>query len=492
MLFNSIEFAIFLPIVFVLYWFVTNKNLKLQNILLLVASYVFYGWWDWRFLSLVFVSSLVDYIIGINIEKTEKKLNRKILLFASLFVNLGFLGFFKYYNFFVDSFIDAFSFFGMQFQARTLNIVLPVGISFYTFQTLSYTLDIYKHRLKPTEDIIAFFSFVSFFPQLVAGPIERASNLLPQFTKKRKFDLLQAKDGMRQILWGLFKKIVIADNAATFVNEIFEKSDTMPGSTLFIAAILFAFQIYGDFSGYSDIAIGTARLFGFKLMRNFAFPYFSKDMAEFWRTWHISLSTWLRDYLFLPTAYWTMNKIKNPKFLSIKAEVWGYVVGISFTWFLGGLWHGAKWTFVLWGCLHGLYLVVSHITKKFRKKTLRKLKIKKKNPVLVFIQTIGTFFLVTIAWVLFRAENVGQAFSIFNTILSESFFETPNLKGKVLLSGIFIIFLVVFEYIQRKKEHALEIQKWNLIFRWSFYFFVLFIGVFFGNFNEVEFIYFQF
>ena len=492
MLFNSIEFAIFLPIVFVLYWFVTNRNLKLQNVLLLVSSYIFYGWWDWRFLSLVFISSLVDYLLGLNIDKTEDKLKRRILLYTSLFVNLGFLGFFKYYNFFVDSFIDSFSMLGMSFQARTLNIVLPVGISFYTFQTLSYTLDIYKHRLKPTKDIVAFFSFVSFFPQLVAGPIERASNLLPQFTKKRNFDLYAAKDGMRQILWGLFKKIVIADNAATFVNEIFDKSDAMPGSTLFIGAIFFAFQIYGDFSGYSDIAIGTSRLFGFNLMRNFAYPYFSKDMAEFWRTWHISLSTWLRDYLFLPIAYWTMDRIKNPKWLYIKAEVWGYVIGISFTWFLGGLWHGAKWTFVLWGCLHGLYLVISHITKKIRKKTLKKLKIKKKNPVLVFVQSVGTFLLVTIAWVFFRAESLSQAFSIFGKILSDSILETPDLRPKAFLSMVLIGFLIIFEYIQRKKQHALEIEKWHLIFRWSFYFLILFVGIFFGNFNKVEFIYFQF
>ena len=297
MLFNSIDFAIFLPIVFIIYWFATNKNLKLQNTFILVASYVFYGWWDWRFLSLITFSIVVDYFIGILLRKEENQRKRKILLWVSIIVNLGFLGFFKYYNFFVDNFVAAFSFFGMDIKAQNLNIILPVGISFYTFQALSYTIDVYKRRLEPTKDFIAFAAFVSFFPQLVAGPIERATNLLPQFYKKRTFEYSKAVDGLRQMLWGLFKKIVIADNCAEFANQIFNNSANMNGSTLLLGVLFFTFQIYGDFSGYSDIAIGTARLFGFDLMRNFNFPYFSRDIAEFWRRWHISLSTWFRDYL---------------------------------------------------------------------------------------------------------------------------------------------------------------------------------------------------
>ena len=300
MLFNSIDFAIFLPIVFILYWFVTNKNLKLQNFLIVAASYLFYGWWDWRFLSLILFSTVVDYTIGRKLRMEENQTKRKILLWTSILVNLGFLGFFKYYNFFLDNFITAFSFFGTEIKANSLNIILPVGISFYTFQTLSYTIDVYKRNLEPTKDFIAFSAFVSFFPQLVAGPIERATNLLPQFYKKRTFEYDKAVDGMRQILWGLFKKIVIADTCAEYANLIFNNSADYSGSTLVLGALFFTFQIYGDFSGYSDIAIGTSRLFGFNLKQNFAFPYFSRDLAEFWRRWHISLSTWFRDYLYIP------------------------------------------------------------------------------------------------------------------------------------------------------------------------------------------------
>ena len=296
MLFNSIDFAVFLPIVFLLYWFVVNKNLRAQNFLIVVSSYLFYGWWDWRFLSLIFFSTIVDFTVGLGLSKQENPFKRKLYLLSSIVVNLGLLGFFKYYNFFLDNFRAAFSFFGTEVSANSLNIILPVGISFYTFQTLSYTIDVYNRKLEPTRDFIAFSAFVCFFPQLVAGPIERATNLLPQFFTKRVFDHSKAVDGLRQILWGLFKKMVIADNCAEYANLIFNNSTDHSGSTLLLGALFFTFQIYGDFSGYSDIAIGTSRLFGFNLMRNFAFPYFSRDIAEFWRRWHISLSSWFRDY----------------------------------------------------------------------------------------------------------------------------------------------------------------------------------------------------
>ena len=314
MLFNSIDFALFLPIVFIFYWFIVHKNITRQNAFLLIASYTFYGWWDWRFLSLIAFSSLVDYFIGIGLSKTNEKRRRKFLLLISILVNLGFLGFFKYFNFFAESFAEAFTFLGQPINPSRLNIILPVGISFYTFQTLSYTIDVYKRRFEHTKNIIAFFAFVSFFPQLVAGPIERATSLLPQFYKKRVFDYSKAVDGMRQILWGLFKKIVIADNCAYYVNDIFANYADYSGSTLLLGVIFFAFQIYCDFSGYSDIAIGTSRLFGFNLMRNFAFPYFSRDIAEFWRRWHISLSTWFRDYVYIPlggSQGGTWMKIRN-------------------------------------------------------------------------------------------------------------------------------------------------------------------------------------
>ncbi len=344
MLFNSIDFAIFLPIVFLLYWFVANKNLKLQNFLIVVASYLFYGWWDWRFLSLILFSTLIDYSVGIRLSKEENISKRKILLWISILINLGFLGFFKYYNFFLDNFITAFTFFGTPINAQGLNIILPVGISFYTFQTLSYTIDVYKRKLEPTRDFIAFSAFVSFFPQLVAGPIERATSLLPQFYKKRTFEYHKAVDGLRQILWGLFKKIVIADNSAQIANEIFNNSADYSGSTLVLGAIFFTFQIYGDFSGYSDIAIGTSRLFGFNLKQNFAFPYFSRDIAEFWRRWHISLSTWFRDYLYIPLG-------------GSRGGTWMKVRNTFAIFIVSGFWHGANWTFIVWGALNALYFL---------------------------------------------------------------------------------------------------------------------------------------
>ncbi len=329
MLFNSIDFAIFLPIVFILYWFVANKNLKLQNLLIVGASYVFYGWWDWRFLSLILFSTIVDYFVGIGLSKQEDPIKRKMLLWTSIIVNLGFLGFFKYYNFFLDNFVTAFSFFGQEINANSLNIILPVGISFYTFQTLSYSIDVYRRKLEPTKNFIIFAAFVSFFPQLVAGPIERATHLLPQFYSKRNFDYSKAVDGMRQILWGLFKKIVIADNCAKYANIIFNNSDDYSGSTLVLGALFFTFQIYCDFSGYSDIAIGTSRLFGFDLMRNFNFPYFSRDIAEFWRRWHISLSTWFRDYLYIPLG-------------GSRGGIWMKIRNTFIIFIVSGFWHGAN------------------------------------------------------------------------------------------------------------------------------------------------------
>ena len=330
--------------------------MRLQNALIVVASYVFYGWWDWRFLSLIIFSTLVDYWVGKQLGKTDVARKRKTLLWMSILVNLGFLGFFKYYNFFAENFVAAFTFFGADIQPNTLDIILPVGISFYTFQTMSYTIDVYRKNLKPTNDFVAFSAFVSFFPQLVAGPIERATNLLPQFYQKRKFDYAQAVDGMRQILWGLFKKVVIADNCAVYANEIFNNSADYNGSTLLLGAIFFTFQIYGDFSGYSDIAIGTARLFGFNLMQNFAFPYFSRDIAEFWRRWHISLSTWFRDYVYIPlggSRGGTLMKVRNTFIIFI----------------VSGFWHGANWTFIIWGALNAVYFLPLLLTKRNRKNT---------------------------------------------------------------------------------------------------------------------------
>ena len=481
MLFNSIDFAIFLPIVFALYWFVANKNLKLQNFLIVAASYFFYGWWDWRFLSLILFSTIIDYTIGQKLRVEENETKRKVLLWSSILLNLGFLGFFKYYNFFLDNFITAFSFFGTEINANSLNIILPVGISFYTFQTLSYTIDVYKRKLEPTNDIIAFSAFVSFFPQLVAGPIERATNLLPQFYTKREFNYTKAVDGMRQILWGLFKKIVIADNCALFANEIFNNSSDYTGSTLFMGAIFFTFQIYCDFSGYSDIAIGTSRLFGFNLKQNFAFPYFSRDIAEFWRRWHISLSTWFRDYLYIPLGgsrggKW--NKIRN--------------VFIIFT--ISGFWHGANWTFIIWGALNALFFLPLLLTNKNR----NNLEVVAQGKVLPSLKELFsilfTFSLTVFAWVFFRAENLSHAVQYILDV-----FKNPGsfllvsvyMKHKVILLLLFLFVLV--EWFGREGQYAIAHIgiKWKRPFRYALYYVIIIAIIFFGG-KEQQFIYFQF
>lgn len=482
MLFNSIDFAIFLPIVFILYWFVTNNNLKLQNFLIVAASYLFYGWWDWKFLSLILFSTLVDFTVGRQLRAEENQTKRKILLWTSISVNLGFLAFFKYYNFFLDNFITAFSFFGQDIQANSLNIILPVGISFYTFQTLSYTIDVYKRNLEPTKDFIAFSAFVSFFPQLVAGPIERATHLLPQFYKKRTFDYSKAVDGMRQILWGLFKKIVIADNCAEYANLIFNNSADYSGSTLVLGALFFTFQIYGDFSGYSDIAIGTSRLFGFDLMRNFNFPYFSRDIAEFWRRWHISLSTWFRDYLYVPlggSRGGTLMKVRN--------------TFIIFT--VSGFWHGANWTFIVWGALNAIYFLPLLLTNNNRNnlETVAKGKLFPNIKELTFI--LLTFGLTVFAWIFFRANNIGHAISYIAEILSPSLFSIPKFAGmsRALTTIILVAIFVLVEWKGREGQYAISHFgiKWKRPVRYAMYYAIIIAIFWFGG-KEQQFIYFQF
>lgn len=478
MLFNSFEFALFLPIVFILYWFVTNRNLKLQNFLIVIASYIFYGWWDWRFLSLIVFSSIIDYSVGVGLRTQQNAVKRKLLLLCSIFVNIGFLGFFKYYNFFVDSFVDAFSFFGQTISASSLNIILPVGISFYTFQTLSYSIDVYRRKLEPTKNIVAFFAFVSFFPQLVAGPIERATNLLPQFYTKRKFEYKKAIDGMRQILWGLFKKIVIADNCAIWANRIFDTSADYSGSTLLLGVILFAFQIYGDFSGYSDIAIGTSRLFGFNLMRNFAFPYFSRDIAEFWRRWHISLSTWFRDYVYIPLG-------------GSKVGSWGKIRNTFIIFVVSGFWHGANWTFIIWGFINALYFLPLLLAKKNRVNTNQVAEGKYLPTIKEFLQMSATFFTTLIAWVFFRAESIEHAFNYVAGMFSISLFSIPYYRPKEVV--LLLIIFVIIEWVQRDKQHALQIENIKIprFLRWSLYYGIIMVIHLMGG-TQQEFIYFQF
>lgn len=482
MLFNSIDFSIFLPTVFVLYWFVFNKNIKLQNLLIVGASYLFYGWWDWRFLSLILFSSLVDYLVGVALHSQKEETKRKGLLSISILVNLLFLGFFKYYNFFLENFVLAFSFFGSDIKVNSLNIILPVGISFYTFQTMSYSIDVYRGNLKPTKDFIAFSAFVSFFPQLVAGPIERATHLLPQFYTRRTFDYAKSVDGLRQIVWGLFKKIVIADNSAEYANLIFNNSSEYSGSTLVLGAIFFTFQIYGDFSGYSDIAIGTSRLFGFDLMQNFKFPYFSRDIAEFWRRWHISLSTWFRDYVYIPLG-------------GSQGGVWKKVRNTFIIFILSGFWHGANWTFIAWGTLNAIYFLPLLLMNKNRSH-LGGIGESSYLPTLKeFLQILLTFSLTVFAWIFFRANDINHATDFITRIFTPALFSIPVFQGRgsAFITLVLIFVFISTEWFGREGRHALEKLglNWKRPIRYMMYYMIIFAIFWFGG-KEQQFIYFQF
>ncbi len=478
MLFYSLNFAIFLPIVFFIYWFATKGNLKLQNILLLVSSYFFYACWDWRFLFLLFFSTLLDYFTGIKMSDAKNQKSKKFWFWLSISVNLGFLGVFKYYNFFAESFASALDDIGLHVNPWTLKVILPVGISFYTFHGLSYVIDIYKDRIKAEKNFIDYSVFVSFFPLLVAGPIERATHLLPQIQKKRTFDYTKAVDGLRQILWGLFKKVVIADQCAEYANQIFNNSADYSGSTLVAGAIFFTFQIYGDFSGYSDIALGTARLFGIDLLRNFAFPYFSRDIAEFWRRWHISLSSWFKDYLYIPLG-------------GSKGGMWMKIRNTFIIFLLSGFWHGANWTFIVWGFLNALYIMPSIIFNTNR----NNLEIVAKGnyiPNLKDMFSIGvTFSLTVFAWIFFRADDLTHAFTYISNIFTDSIFSIPISLPKMQLR-LLVIFLLI-EWYGREQEYAIAKLglKWFRPLRWLLYL-LLFASLFIYSTESHEFIYFQF
>lgn len=482
MLFNSLDFAFFLPIVFALYW-LAKRNIKLQNTILLISSYYFYACWDWRFLSLILISSLVDFLVGIALSNQEHVVKRKVLLWTSISVNIGFLAFFKYYNFFVEEFVAVFSMFGREIQANSLNIILPIGISFYTFQTLSYSIDIYKRKLEPSRDFIAFSAFVSFFPQLVAGPIERASNLLPQFLRQRTFDYSNAVMGMQQILWGLFKKMVIADNCAELANMIFNNSADYSGSTLLLGAIFFSFQIYGDFSGYSDIAIGTARLFGIKLMKNFDFPYFSRDIAEFWRRWHISLSSWFRDYVYIPLGGSRVKKAKNIRNVFI-------VFAVS------GLWHGANWTFLIWGILNAIFFLPLLLLDTNRNHLDIVAKGKLFPSFKELIAILSTFGITVLAWVFFRAESLTHAISYLDSMFNLDLFSIPHIMDmpKVKISLVLLTLFVCIEWLGREGAFAIDVleKKLNGVQRLILYSFIVFLIFMYSPTSENPFIYFQF
>lgn len=471
MLFNSVEFAIFLPIVFAIYW-LFHKNHRIQLWVLLGSSYLFYGWWDWRFLGLIALSSFIDFFIGIGLGKTNDSKQRKSLLAVSLILNLGLLGFFKYFNFFTEAFVDAFSLFGMSLENSRLEIILPVGISFYTFQTLSYTLDVYRKKLVPTQDFLAFFGFVSFFPQLVAGPIERASHFLIQFYSPRRFDYSFAVSGVRLIIWGLFKKVVIADNAAILVDEVFLNYQNQSSLSLILGAVLFAIQIYGDFSGYSDIAIGLSRMFGFDLMMNFRFPYLAQNINDFWKRWHISLSTWFRDYVYIP-----LGGSRGTVLFSLR--------NVMAIFLISGFWHGANWNFIVWGAIHGLLYIPVFISKPHQNLHQDSIWIKLPR---IFL----TFSVVCIAWIFFRADNLGQAMDYLGHLFSNQGAENYifSQTKRTMIFGVVAVFsgfmLITEAYFESKqKQEVLLPSRYLLMLALSI--------VLFGAFkNHESFIYFQF
>lgn len=488
MLFNSLEFLLFLPIVFLLYWFVFRSR-RLQNLLIVIASYVFYGWWDWRFLMLIALTSLCSYGSGLLIERHDgKRKVQRVVSASNIVLNLGILGVFKYYNFFVENLDALFSAFGFHLDWVMMNVILPVGISFYTFQALSYTIDVYRGNIRATHDIVEFFAYICFFPQLVAGPIERATNLLPQFQNNRRFDYAKAVDGCRQMLWGFFKKMVIADNCAAGVNQIWASYTDETGLVLLIGGVLFTFQIYCDFSGYSDIAIGCARLFGINLMRNFNFPYFSRSIPEFWRRWHISLTTWFRDYIYFPLGGSRCDKLK-------------IIRNVYIVWAISGLWHGANWTFVCWGLFHATLLAIYNIfginTKYDKVVAFGHLL----PSVREFLQISLTFFLAVIGWIIFRAETLVDAANYIVLICDKSLFDIPNsleqLKGLYLTKSFpAICLLLVLEWLQREKQHALQFTDNNIFTRYAvvrYIFYIVFTMLVIGMAgNQSEFIYFQF
>ena len=511
MLFNSFEYLIFLPIVFLLYWFVFDyalskckHQLMLQNLFIVIASYIFYGWWDWRFLILIAITTILSFLSGIGIEKAPTQRGKKAVMIANIIVNLGILGVYKYYDFFAREFAELF---GIESDFLLLHLILPVGISFYTFQALSYSIDVYRRQIEPCHDIVAFTAFLSFFPQLVAGPIERATNLLPQFYKKRTFDYATAVDGMRQILWGLFKKIVVADNCATYVDTVFADISSQSGSTLVLAAVLFTFQIYGDFSGYSDIAIGTAKLFGINLMRNFNVPYFSRDIAEFWRRWHISLTTWFRDYVYIPLGGSRPDTSRlSPLASRLSPTAYTKCIAVRNTFIiflLSGFWHGANWTFVLWGAYHALLFVPLLLMGKNRRYrdavatvTLPDGTIKTKwlPSFREAGQMLLTFALTVFGWIIFRAENIGQFGDVVSKIFSMTSLSIPWLMTREFYIPLFLSIglMLMIEWINRGYSHSLARLTPYRWINWLIYYAIIFIIYKYQPLEDVQFIYFQF
>ncbi len=484
MTFTSLTFVLFLALMFAGYWGIRRR--RGQNALLVLGSYFFYGWWDYRFCALILLSSLTDFGIGIALNRARSAARRRGLLLISLLVNLGALAFFKYCGFFAESFAHFAALFGWRLGHFELAIVLPVGISFYTFQTLSYTIDVYRRQLSPTTRIVDYLAYVSFFPQLVAGPIERGHTFLPQFLRPRVFDRELAIDGCRQILWGFFKKMVLADGLAVIVDSVYTDADSR-GAQLALATVCFGFQIYCDFSAYSDIAIGTGRLFGFRLMRNFAYPYFAQSVAEFWRRWHISLSTWFRDYLYIPLGGSRAGSSRR-------------VFNVLTTFVVSGLWHGASWNFVIWGAIHGLAMIPG-ILLRAGSRERRLSDVPGVGPLVPRVSTLlrmaRTFLLVSLAWVFFRAPTLPDALSILQRIFSDSLnVAALGTVGDLLWARkrIFSILaaFILIEWLQRRHDHPLQGIAWATPFKWALYTALFWASLAFAAPLTGQFIYFQF
>ena len=478
---------LFLPIVFFLYWFVAQKSLKAQNVLLLVASYFFYACWDWRFLFLLIFSTLLDYFTGLKMYQAENQKGKRFWFWLSIIVNLGFLGTFKYYNFFAQSFAEAVSSIGLHVNPWTIKVILPVGISFYTFHGLSYVIDIYNGRIKAEKNFIDYSVFVSFFPLLVAGPIERATHLLPQIQQKRSFDYSKAVNGLRQILWGFFKKVVIADQCATYANLIFNNHAGYSGITLVMGALFFTFQIYCDFSGYSDIALGTARLFGIELLRNFAFPYFSRDIAEFWRRWHISLSSWFRDYLYIPLG-------------GSKGGTWKKIRNTFIIFIVSGFWHGANWTFIAWGTLNAIYFLPLLLTNNNRNHIEIVAKGKIAPTLKELFGILTTFGLTVLAWIFFRADSLNTALIYLKNlftglVIKKSYIQSIAFFNKNIgfTIVVFLLSFLMIEWIGREQQFAIEKfgLKWKRPLRLIFYYIIILTIIWYSG-TQQQFIYFQF
>jgi alginate O-acetyltransferase complex protein AlgI len=469
MTFTTITFFIFLILFFAGYWILARTNKNARNFFMILGGYLFYGWWDWRFLLLLIFSSSVDFASGLLIHSAKNTSSKKIFLGISLGVNLCLLGFFKYCDFFITSANDMMQVLGYDGSLQTLKIILPVGLSFYTFQSMSYALDVYKGKLTPTKNIIDFFAFVSFFPQLVAGPIERAVHMLPQFSSAKKFNYAQATSGVRMIVWGLFKKMVIADTFAVLANQYFSNPSGFDSISAWIGVMAFAIQIYGDFSGYSDIAMGCAKLLGFELMVNFKTPYFSKTFTEFWQRWHISLSTWFRDYVFIPLG-------------GNRGHIIRYILNIMITFLLSGFWHGASYNFIIWGFLHGALLIAEKITIKIFPTF-------KGFSLLVFISVI-------LCWVPFRAANLAQTVAAWSPLFSFNFIIEKFIYPLSIHNQLFLIPLALFVVIEfwiNKLTFAEKVMQIPKPVRWVIYYTLILCILVFGDFNNAPtFIYFQF